>query len=80
MCPIPPLFYSSNLSHFSFPGQEHVAGSYKIPSIMYYDQDGNMKAGGAETEGNAMIDLAEDYNWTKAELYALSSSSYAPDI
>jgi hypothetical protein len=47
---------------------------------MYYDPDGNMKAGGAETEGNAMIDLAEDYGWTKAELYALSPSSYAPDI
>lgn len=48
-----------------------MAGSYKIPSIMYYDQDGNMKAGGAEAEGNAMVDLAEDYGWTKAELYAL---------
>jgi hypothetical protein len=57
--------------YFRFPGQEHVAGSYKIPSIMYYDQDGNMKAGGAEAEGNAMVDLAEDYGWTKAELYAL---------
>lgn len=38
---------------------------------MYYDQDGNMKAGGAEAEGNAMVDLAEDYGWTKAELCAL---------
>ena len=76
---VSPLVLSSNLLFFSFPGQEHVAGSYKIPSIMYYDPDGNMKAGGAETEGNAMIDLAEDYGWTKAELYALSPSSYAPD-
>jgi hypothetical protein len=41
---------------------------------MYYDQEGNMKAGGAETEGSAMMDLAEDYGWTKAELCALSSS------
>jgi hypothetical protein len=46
---------------------------------MYYDQEGNMKAGGAEAEGSAMMDRAEDYGWTKAELYALSSSN-TPDI
>jgi hypothetical protein len=62
----------SNLPLVSFPGQEHVAGSYKIPTILYYDQEGNVKAGGAEAEGNAMVDLAEDYGWTKAELCALS--------
>ena len=71
---IPPLVLSSNLTLFSFPGQEHVVGSYKIPTIMFYDQEGNMKAGGAETEGSAMTDLAEDYSWTKAELCALSCS------
>jgi hypothetical protein len=49
-----------------------VAGSYKIPTIIYYDKDGNVKAAGAEAEGNAIIDLAEDEGWTKAELYALS--------
>src|SRR5712671_346475 len=27
----------------SFPGQEHVAGSYKIPTILYYDKNGDMK-------------------------------------
>jgi hypothetical protein len=72
---IPLFVLSSNLPLFSFPGQEHVVGSYKIPTIMYYDQEGNMKAGGAEAEGSAMMDLAEDYGWTKAELCALSSSS-----
>jgi hypothetical protein len=72
---IPPLLLSSYLPLFSFPGQEHVVGSYKIPTIMYYDQEGNMKAGGAEAEGGAMVDLAEDYGWTKAELCALSFSS-----
>lgn len=43
--------------------------------MMYYDQEGNVKAGGAEAEGSAMVDLAEDYSWTKAELCALSSSN-----
>ncbi|KAA1467660.1 hypothetical protein DENSPDRAFT_770034 [Dentipellis sp. KUC8613] len=54
-----------------FPGQEHVAGNSKIPSIMYYDQDGNMKAAGAEADSAAMVDLAEDEGWTKAELFKL---------
>lgn len=52
----------------SFPGQEHVAGSYKIPTLMYYDPHGNVKVAGAEAEGSAIIDLAEDDGWTKAEL------------
>jgi len=60
------LLYLIPLS--SFPGQEHVAGSYKIPTIMYYDPHGDVKAAGAEAEGNAIIDLAEDEGWTKAEL------------
>jgi len=58
----------------SFPGQEHVAGSYKIPSIMYYDPEGTMKAAGAEAEGSAIEDVAEDYGWTKAELCVSYSS------
>ncbi|KAH9068373.1 hypothetical protein EDB83DRAFT_2222622 [Lactarius deliciosus] len=54
-----------------YPGQEHVAGSYKIPTIVFYDQDGNMKVAGAEADSNAIIDLAEDEGWTKAELFKL---------
>ena len=52
-----------------FPGQEHVAGNSKIPSIMYYDAGGEMKAAGAEAEGAAMVSLAEDEGWQKVELY-----------
>ena len=66
----PPL-----ISLSSFPGQEPVSRSYKVPTIMYYDQEGNMTAGGAEAEGLAVAELAEDCGWTKAELCALSSSS-----
>ncbi|KAI0303781.1 hypothetical protein B0F90DRAFT_1708994 [Multifurca ochricompacta] len=54
-----------------YPGQEHVAGSYKIPTIMYYDQEGDMKVAGAEADSNAIIDLAEDEGWIKAELFKL---------
>jgi len=38
---------------------------------MFYDQDGNMKVAGAEADSNAIIDLAEDEGWTKAELLVL---------
>lgn len=52
-----------------FPGQEHVAGNSKIPSIMYYDQHGNMKAAGAEADGASVLAQAEDEGWIKTELY-----------
>lgn len=55
-----------------FPGQEHVAGNSKIPSVMYYDQHGNMKAAGAEADGAAVLAQAEDEAWIKIELYVKS--------
>ena len=54
---------------YRFPGQEHVAGNSKIPSIMYYDQHGHMKAAGAEADGAAVLAQAEDEGWIKTELY-----------
>ncbi|KAH9945444.1 uncharacterized protein BXZ73DRAFT_38991 [Epithele typhae] len=54
-----------------FPGQEHVAGNSKIPSIMYYDSNGEMRAAGAEAEGASAIAQAEDEGWSKAELFKL---------
>ncbi|KAJ3531699.1 hypothetical protein NM688_g7538 [Phlebia brevispora] len=54
-----------------FPGQEHVAGNSKIPSIMYYDTDGNMKAAGAEADGASVLAQAEDEGWIKTELFKL---------
>ncbi|KAI0091316.1 hypothetical protein BDY19DRAFT_984231 [Irpex rosettiformis] len=54
-----------------FPGQEHVAGNSKIPSIMYYDIHGNMKAAGAEADGAAVLAQAEDEGWIKTELFKL---------
>jgi molecular chaperone DnaK (HSP70) len=52
-----------------FPGQEHVAGNSKIPSIMYYDKRGRLMAAGAEAENASIISQADDEGWTKAELY-----------
>lgn len=67
-----------------FPGQEHVAGNSKIPSIIYYDKSGKLMAAGAEAESNSILAQAEDENWIKAELYAppplsyIQSNSYPP--
>lgn len=54
-----------------FPGQEHVAGNSKIPSVLYYNKKGEMKAAGAEAEDAATKALAEDEEWVKVELFKL---------
>ncbi|KAJ7067016.1 hypothetical protein C8F01DRAFT_1208286 [Mycena amicta] len=52
-----------------FPGQEHVAGNCKIPSILWYDTHGKMMAAGAEAESLAA--QAEDEGWIKVDLFKL---------
>ncbi|KIJ98141.1 hypothetical protein K443DRAFT_220891 [Laccaria amethystina LaAM-08-1] len=54
-----------------FPGQEHVAGNSKIPSVIYYDKSGKLMAAGAEAESNSILAQAEDEQWIKAELFKL---------
>lgn len=49
-------------------------GSSKIPSIIYYDQQGKVRAVGAEAVREGIEEEAEDGNWVKAEWYALSTS------
>jgi hypothetical protein len=52
---------------FRYPAQEKVGGDAKIPSIIYYDNLGNVCAVGAEAllEGN--IERAFEENWIKVE-------------
>ncbi|THV07338.1 hypothetical protein K435DRAFT_815567 [Dendrothele bispora CBS 962.96] len=54
-----------------FPGQEHIAGNSKIPTILYYDHEGKMMAAGAEADTSSVLSLAEDEGWTKVELFKL---------
>ena len=56
-----------------FPGQEHVAGNSKIPSILYYDKRGEVKAVGAEADSAYVQANAEDEGWIKVELYVYPS-------
>ncbi|ESK94661.1 hypothetical protein Moror_14297 [Moniliophthora roreri MCA 2997] len=54
-----------------FPGQEHQAGNSKIPTILYYDRDGNLMAAGAEADTSTTLSMAEDEGWLKVELFKL---------
>jgi hypothetical protein len=50
-----------------YPAQEHVGGDNKIPSILYYDRQGSVRAVGAEALQQHIIDQAEEENWDKLE-------------
>ncbi|KAF9234838.1 hypothetical protein BU15DRAFT_78672 [Melanogaster broomeanus] len=54
-----------------YPAQEHIGGDNKIPSILYYDQQGVVRAVGAETSQPHIIEQAEDENWVKLEWWKL---------
>jgi len=44
-----------------------VGGDSKIPSILYYSQDGELRAVGAEALQEHIIEEAEDNEWIKLE-------------
>ncbi|KAF8161604.1 hypothetical protein B0H34DRAFT_386789 [Crassisporium funariophilum] len=54
-----------------FPAQEQVSGSSKIPTIIYYDKTGAVRAIGAETLSEGIFEQAEDGGWTKIEWFKL---------
>jgi hypothetical protein len=39
----------------------------KVPSIVYYDSEGQPKAHGAETEDEDIVDQADTNDWQRAE-------------
>lgn len=54
-----------------FPGQENAAGNSKIPSIMYYNPDGSVRAVGAEAALPGLALDAEDQNLHFVEWFKL---------
>ncbi|KAG2750703.1 hypothetical protein P692DRAFT_20847281 [Suillus brevipes Sb2] len=54
-----------------YPGQEHVGGGSKIPSILYYDLQGDVRAVGAEALQEHIIEQAEDEGWVKLAWWKL---------
>ncbi|EIW80580.1 hypothetical protein CONPUDRAFT_105634 [Coniophora puteana RWD-64-598 SS2] len=54
-----------------YPAQEHVGGDSKIPSIVYYDRNQQVRAIGAETRQGHVVEQAEMEEWTKLEWWKL---------
>lgn len=54
-----------------FPAQEKVGGASKIPTVIYYDQEGKVRAVGAEATRESLRDIIEDEHWVKAEWFKL---------
>jgi len=50
-----------------YTGQESVDGDLKIPTIIWYDQDGNIQAAGAEAQRDGIDKKAKLEGWVKAE-------------
>ena len=63
--PLPSGF--PTLINFSYPAQEKVGGDAKIPSVLYYDRNGLVRAVGAEALLESNIELAKDQQWVRAE-------------
>ncbi|KAJ2928087.1 hypothetical protein H1R20_g9022, partial [Candolleomyces eurysporus] len=54
-----------------FPGHEQIRGESKIPTVLYYDKSGNVRAIGAEAMREGIAETALDEGWTKAEWFKL---------
>ncbi|RXW25668.1 hypothetical protein EST38_g134 [Candolleomyces aberdarensis] len=54
-----------------YPSQEHVGGDSKIPTVIYYDEEGMLCAIGAETLKDGIEEDAEEKNWSKAYWFKL---------
>jgi hypothetical protein len=50
-----------------FPAQTQTGGDAKIPSVLYYDKTGNIRAAGAEVLTESVLEDALNNEWTKAE-------------
>lgn len=60
------IVMTCHLTH-RYPGQEHASGSSKIPSVIYYDRAGKVRAVGAEALLDSVMDVAEEERWMKVE-------------
>ncbi|KAG1830170.1 hypothetical protein EV424DRAFT_1581208 [Suillus variegatus] len=54
-----------------YPAQECVGGDSKIPSILYYNLQGDVRAVGAEVLQEHIIEQAEDEGWVKLAWWKL---------
>ena len=50
-----------------FPAHEQVSGASKIPTVMFYNQAGEMVAAGAEALQEGLFETSRDEDWIKTE-------------
>ncbi|XP_006460476.1 hypothetical protein AGABI2DRAFT_192172 [Agaricus bisporus var. bisporus H97] len=63
----------------SFPGHATVANA-KIPSIIFYDKDGLVRAIGAEADRDGIEMIAEEEEWEKVEWFKLHLRPNTPEF
>ncbi|TFK63668.1 hypothetical protein BDN72DRAFT_803057 [Pluteus cervinus] len=54
-----------------FPYQDSTSGDFKVPSIIWYDADGKVRAIGAGAVRDGIEQEAEDGQWSKVEWFKL---------
>lgn len=54
-----------------FPSHEHVGSEAKIPTIIYYDKEGNVRGVGAEALKQNIVEQAEEEGWVKYSEFKL---------
>ncbi|KAJ2912890.1 hypothetical protein MD484_g7534, partial [Candolleomyces efflorescens] len=54
-----------------FPANEYISGASKIPTVMYYDKEGRVRAVGAEAIQDGMHETALEEGWFKTEWFKL---------
>jgi hypothetical protein len=65
LVPTPPIL---GLCDSRFPAHEHIRGESKIPTVIYYDRVGNVRAVGAEAVQEGVVnDIALEEGWVKSE-------------
>jgi len=62
----------------SFPGDQRTAGTARVPTLIYYDQTGKVRAVGAEAMREGIHEQAEEEQWIKSEWCAYMQQKWAP--
>jgi len=61
--------YSDRHPSSRFPCHDTMKGSSKIPSILYYDRSGKVRAVGAEARPGRILEISLEEQWIKSEWY-----------
>lgn len=62
-----PEFYRFIFTCLRFPAQGVARADTKVPSILFYDKSGTVRAAGAKVLSSDIIQTAQTEGWTKAE-------------